>query len=62
MLDGAALLRVEAVEVGGCRLQGILSSLNEKSESSIRVVRTMTSIRLTVEQRLWNANRPVDTR
>src|SRR4051812_7223979 len=49
MFDGASLLRVEAVKVGGCRLQGVLSSLDEKSESSILVIRTMTAIRLTLD-------------
>src|SRR4051812_33653283 len=54
MLDGAPLLRVEAVKVGGCRLQGVCRPWIKNQ--GLRFSSSEQWIWLTVERRLWNAN------
>jgi len=43
MLDGAPLFRIEAVEVGGCRLHGVDGPCVKKSDSVIPLVVTTIS-------------------
>jgi hypothetical protein len=54
MLDGAPLFRIEAVEVGGCRLHGRIVLRVKKSDSVIPLMVTTTSAFFGAKSSLWN--------